>query len=65
MNEINRLLELSNEALEDVMATVHIWCRNCNVAMSCEDGQNALTVAAQHRKNPTLTPSQLLKLLTQ
>ena len=59
----NPLLELSNEALEDVMAAVHLWADKRKLPLGSEAGQQAMRLAAEHRRTLRLTASQLLELL--
>lgn len=64
-NEPNILLELNDAEIEDVMAAVQIWCRRLGVAMASDRGQEAMRLAATHRRDASLTVRQLLKLFMQ
>jgi hypothetical protein len=59
----NALLELSNEALEDVMAAVHLWADKRKPPLGSAAGQQAMRLAAEHRRTLKLTASQLHELL--
>jgi hypothetical protein len=59
------LLSLTNDALEEVMAAVHLWCLRHGITMSTDRGKQALRFAAERRAALHLTSAQLLKMLTQ
>ncbi len=43
------ILALSDRELEDVMAAVHLWCRERDIPLGSDEGQNALRIAAEAR----------------
>jgi len=57
------LLALDDDALEDVMAAVYLWCSRNSIAIGSLEGEEAIRLAAGYRDNSKMTPEQIVKLL--
>jgi hypothetical protein len=62
-SQCNPLLALDDDALEDVMAAVSLWCCRNSVAIGSREGQEAIRLAASHRDNSKVTLEQIVKFL--
>lgn len=57
------LVGLTNDAHEDVRATVYLWCREGRLSINSDRGNGALCLAAESRSSSNLTATQLLRIL--
>jgi hypothetical protein len=57
------LLALDDDALEDVMGAVYLWCSRHSIAIGSAEGQEAIRLAAGYRDDTKITPEQIVKLL--